>query len=102
MEYEKLSLVELKNYCKKRNLPYGGNKNKLIKILNDFDSPEPIVVNTHKNIDLPKDKKIVGVKCGEKDKSQRIGKEREKGGVKNMYWSMGVFYYMVNKDFTFD
>ena len=68
MEYEKLSLVELKNYCKKRNLPYGGNKNK----------------------------------CGEKDKSQRIGKEREKGGVKNMYWSMGVFYYMVNKDFTFD
>ena len=60
MDYNKLSLVELKNHCKTRRLPYSGSKKQLVKRLNDFDKPEPIVVNTHKGLDLPKGKKIVG------------------------------------------
>jgi len=31
MDYNKLSLVELKNLCKSRRLPYGGSKKELIK-----------------------------------------------------------------------
>jgi hypothetical protein len=101
MDYNKLSLVELKNHCKTRRLPYSGSKKQLVKRLNDFDKPEPIVVNTHKGLDLPKGKKIVGVIMGDKEKSQQIGKEREKGKVKFVYWAMDVHYYMVNKEFEF-
>jgi len=39
---------------------------------------------------------------GDKEKSQRIGKEREKGKVRFMYWSMDVHYYMVDKSFSFE
>lgn len=101
MDYNKLSLVELKNYCKTRKLSYSGSKNQLIKRLNDFDKPLPIVINTHNHLDIPKDKKIVGVVMGDKEKSQQIGKEREKGKVRFMYWAMDVHYYMVDKEFEF-
>ena len=102
MDYNKLSLVELKNLCKSRRLPYGGSKNQLIKRIKDFEKPVPVTINDHKHLDLPKDKKVVGVKMGDKEKSQRIGKEREKGKVRFMYWAMDVHYYMVDKDFSFD
>ena len=101
MDYNKLSLVELKNYCKTRRLSYSGSKKQLVKRLNDFDKPDPIVINTHNHLDIPKDKKIVGVIMGDKEKSQQIGKEREKGKVRFMYWAMNVHYYMVDKDFEF-
>src|SRR6056300_1384220 len=101
MDYNKLSLVELKNLCKNRRLPYGGTKKQLVKRLNDFEKPIPIVINDNKHLDIPKDKKVVGVKMGDKEKSQRIGKEREKGKVRFMYWSMDVHYYIVDKDFSF-
>jgi hypothetical protein len=102
MDYNKLSLVELKNLCKNRRLPYGGTKKQLVKQLNDFEKPTPIVINDHKHLDLPTGKKVVGVKMGDKEKSQRIGKEREKGKVRFMYWSMDVHYYMVDKSFSFE
>lgn len=101
MDYSKLSLVELKNYCKTRRLPYGGTKKQLVERLNDFDKPEPILINTHNHLNIPKDKKIIGVIMGDKEKSQQIGKEREKGKVKFMYWAMNVHYYMVDKEFDF-
>jgi hypothetical protein len=102
MDYDKLSLIELKNLCKSRRLPYGGSKNQLVKRIKDFERPVPVTINDHKGFDLPKGKKIVGVKMGDKEKSQRVGKEKEKGKVKNLYWSMDVFYYMVDSDFSFD
>ncbi len=101
MDYDKLSLVELKNLCKNRRLPYSGSKNLLIKRLKEFEKPTPISINTHKHLDLPKGKKIVGVVMGDKEKSHRIGKEIEKGRAKLMYWAMDVHYYMVDKEFTF-
>ena len=73
-----------------------------MKRLKDFDKPEPISINTHKHIDLPSGKKIVGVISGDKEKIKKISKEREKGKVKNLYWAMDVFYYVVDKEFTFD
>jgi len=102
MDYNKLSLVELKNICKTRHLLYGGTKKQLIKRLRDFDKPEEPKVSIPKGIELPKGKKIVGVISGDKERSQRIGKEREKGKVRFLYWSMDVFYYVVDESFNFD
>lgn len=101
MDYNKLSLVELKNYCKTRRLPYSGSKKQLVKRLNDFDKPTPITINSHSHLKLEKGKKIVGVKMGDNEKSQQIGKEREKGKVKFVYWAMDVHYYLVDKEFNF-
>jgi hypothetical protein len=101
MDYNKLSLVELKNLCKSRRLPYGGSKKELIKRIIDFEKPVPVTINDHKGFDLPKGKKIVGVKYGDKEKRLAISKEKEKGLAKDLYYSMDVFYYIVDKDFNF-
>ena len=58
MDYNKLSLVELKNLCKTRHLLYGGTKKQLIKRLRDFDKPEEPKVSIPKGIELPKGKKL--------------------------------------------
>jgi len=102
MDYNKLSLVELKNICKSKNLQYGGSKKELIKRIVDFEKPLPITINDHKGFNLPKDKKIIGVKMGDIEKSMRVSKELEKNTARRMYYSMDVFYYMVDKDFTFE
>ena len=101
MDYNNLSLVELKNLCKSRKLPYGGSKGELIKRIVDFEKPVPITVNEHKGINLPKDKKIVGIKSGDHEKRVQIGKEKEKGLAKDLYYSMDVFYFVVDKTFNF-
>lgn len=100
MDYNKLSLVELKNHCKKRNLPYGGTKSQLIKRIKDFDKPQPITVNDHKGISLPKGKKIIGVKFSDSDRFTKMSKEVEIGRAKLMYYSMDVFYYITKNDFS--
>jgi hypothetical protein len=102
MDYNKLSLVELKNICKSKNLQYGGTKSQLIKRIVEFEKPLPVIINDHKNFNLPKDKKIVGIKMGDTEKSMRISKEIEKNTARRMYYSMDVFYYMVDKEFSFD
>ena len=78
MDYNKLSLVELKNICKSKNLQYGGTKSQLIKRIVEFEKPLPVIINDHKGFNLPKDKKIVGIKMGDTEKSMRISKEIEK------------------------
>jgi len=102
MDYSELSLVELKNICKSKNLQYGGTKNELIKRIVEFEKPLPVIINDHKGLNLPKDKKIVGIKMGDTEKSIMISKEIEKNTARRMYYSMDVFYYMVDKDFTFE
>jgi 2'-5' RNA ligase len=102
MDYNKLSLVELKNICKSKNLQYGGTKNQLIKRITDSEKPIPVTINEHKGFNLPKDKKIVGVKMGDTEKLMRVSKEIEKKTARRMYYSMDVFYYMVDKEFSFD
>ena len=47
------------------------------------------------------DKKIIGIKLDEKEKQIQVGKEREKGRSKLLYYSMGVHYHEVNKSFEF-
>jgi hypothetical protein len=102
MDYNKLSLVELKNICKSKNLQYGGTKKELIKRIIEFEKPLPVIINDHKGFNLPKDKKIIGVKMGDIEKSMRVSKELEKNDARRIYYSMDVFYYMVDKEFSFD
>ena len=38
---------------------------------------------------------------GDNDKRVQLGKFREKNNVRELYYSMGVHYYEVDKDFNF-
>lgn len=102
MDYSKFSLVELKNICKLKNLQYLGTKDELIKRIIDFEKPLPTLINDHKGLTLPKDKKIVGIKIDDKKKFTLINKEIEKGTVRRLYFSIDVFYYLVDKSFNLD
>ena len=101
MDYKNLSLVELKNLCKSRNLPYSGTKNQLIKRISDYEKPLPITINDHRGLNVDKNKKIVGIKSGDHEKRVQIGKEKEKGLARDLYYSMDVFYFVVDKAFNF-
>lgn len=100
-DLKKLSLVELKILCKQYGLHRTGTKTQLIKKILDLTKPEPIVVNSYSHYKLPPDKKIIGLKIDESEKRVQLGKIREKGKVKDLCYSMGVHYYIVDKDFQF-
>ena len=107
MEYNrenlnKLSLVELKVICKNLRLKLTGTKSQLIKSIIDLMKPQPEVVSIPKDFKIPRGKKIIGLKLSEHDKRIQIGKLRQKNNVTDLYYSMGVHYYIVDKDFKFD
>jgi len=106
MDYTKenlnnLSLVELKLLCKELNISRTGTKKQLIKLIIDIVKPEPEVISIPKDYKPPKGKKIVTIKLSERDKQIQLGKFREKENVKNLYYSMGVYYYLVDEEFNF-
>lgn len=100
-ELNKLSLVEIKLLCKQYRLKRTGTKTQLIKSILDSEKEDPIVVSIPKEYKPPKGKKVIGLKMDEKDKRFQLGKEREKNRVQTLYYSMGVHYYLVDKDFEF-
>lgn len=100
-ELKKLSLQELKIMCSDYSLSRAGTRSELIKRIWEFIKPEPITLNRHQDINTPKGRKIIGIKLDETEKQKQIGLQREKGNVVTLYYSMGVNYYEVNKDFQF-
>jgi hypothetical protein len=100
-ELNKLSLVELKLLCKEYQLARTGTKSQLIKSILDLEKPVPITVHIPTEYKPPQGKKVIGLKIDEKEKRIQLGKEREKGKVQTLYYSMGVHYYLVEKDFQF-
>lgn len=98
---KKLSLVEIKLICKEYSLHRTGTKTKLINSILDFIKPVPVTVSLPTEYKPPKGKKVIGIMMGESDKRKQIGKLREKNKVKDLYYSMGVHYYEVDKDFNF-
>lgn len=94
MELEKLDLIEIKSLCKKYDIGVVGDKKTLIKKLKYFLDPVEGTLNTHSNRKLPQNKKIAGVKEGEKEKLNLILKN--KGQF--LYYSFGFKYYIVDKD----
>ncbi len=98
---KKLSLQELKILAKSYKLLIGGTKTQIIKRLLDHTRPEPVVVHSHPSSLSGPGNKIIGLKIDEGEKRVQLGKEREKGRVKLLYYSMGVHYYEVKKEFEF-
>lgn len=102
-ELNKLHLIELKNLAKSLKVQYGGSKTQLIKRILDASTPEVFkpVVHSHPSQMSPPDKKIVGVITSDTVKMNQIGKLKENNKVKDLYYSLGVLYYEVDKDFNF-
>lgn len=98
---KKLSLQELKILAKSYKLLIGGTKTQIIKRLLDHIRPEPVVVHSHPASLSPLGRKIVGAKTTEGDKLRQLGQQVEKKQAFKLYYSMGVHYFEVNKEFEF-
>lgn len=101
MDLNKLSLVELKYKLKNAQLPITGNRSDLIKRLHlHFEIPKP-TVNRHSDKITNEDKKIIGLTFEDTSYFIQISKQIENKTARFMYFSMGVFYYEVKKEFNF-
>lgn len=100
-QLNKLSLVEIKQICKKYFLTLSGTKSELINNILDSQTPEPEVLSLPKEYKAPQGKKVIGVKMSEQNKQIQIGRLREKNMVLGLYYAMGSHYYLVDKDFNF-
>lgn len=98
---KKLSLVEIKLICKEYSLPRTGTKTVLINSIVDFNKPIPVTINLPTEYKSPKGQKVIGLMMGDNEKRVQLGKFREKNNVRELYYSMGVHYYEVDKDFNF-
>jgi hypothetical protein len=98
---KKLSLQELKILAKSYKLLIGGTKTQIIKRLFDHTRPEPVVVHSHPASLSPLGRKIVGAKTTEGDKLRQLGQQVEKKYAFKLYYSMGVHYFEVDKEFEF-
>jgi len=98
---KKLSLQELKILAKSYKLLIGGTKTQIIKRLLDHTRPEPVVVHSHPASLSPLGRKIVGAKTTEGDKLRQLGQQVEKKHAFKLYYSTGVHYFEVDKEFEF-
>jgi hypothetical protein len=98
---KKLSLQELKILAKSYKVLIGGTKTQIIKRLLDHTRPEPVVVHSHPASLSPLGRKIVGAKTTEGDKLRQLGQQVEKKYAFKLYYSMGVHYFEVDKEFEF-
>lgn len=96
-----LSLQELKIICKDYKINRSGTRAELIKRIWDHVRPEPVVVHSHPASLSPDGKKIVGAKTTETEKLRQLGQQVEKKQAHVIYYSMGVHYFEVNKEFEF-
>lgn len=96
-----LSLQELKIICKEYRINKSGTRAQIIKRIWDHVKPEPVVVHSHPASLSPDGKKIVGAKTSETDKLRQLGQQVEKKQARIIYYSMGVHYFEVNKEFEF-
>jgi len=106
MEYTKenlkeLSLVEIKQICKRYGLRRTGSKTVLINSIVKYTTEPEVTVSLPTEYKPSPGKKVVGVIMGDHEKSVQLGKLREKNKVKTLYYSMGVHYYEVDKEFKF-
>ena len=100
-ELKKKSLQELKIVAKSYKLMISGTKSQIIKRILDHTKPEPVVVHSHPASLSPSGKKIVGAKTTEGGKLRQLGQQVEKKQAHKLYYSMGVHYFEVNKEFEF-
>ena len=100
-DLKKQSLQELKILAKSYGLQYGGTKTQIIKRIVDHNKPIEVVVHSHPTSFSPSNKKVIGTKIEEGDKRRQIGQQVDKGNAQLLYYSMGVHYYEVDKEFEY-
>jgi len=98
---QSLHFVQLKKICKDYRINYGGTKTQLISRILEANKPATPVLNNHPASLSPSDKKIIGVFNGETENAQQVGRQVEMKKATFLYYSIGVRYYIVDKDFEF-
>ena len=94
-------MVEIKQICKRYGLRRTGSKTVLINSIVKYTTEPEVTVSLPTEYKPSPGKKVVGVIMGDHEKSVQLGKLREKNKVKTLYYSMGVHYYEVDKEFKF-
>lgn len=89
-EIEKLSLVELKNVCKKEGLNFDKNKEELIFALEEYFKPMRIKPEPQKKSPKPK---IKGIKLSDSEQLHEMGKLVEKKQAHRLYYANDSIYF---------
>ena len=89
-EIEKLSLVELKNLCKKEGLNFDKSREELIFALDEYFKPMRVKTESQKK--SPK-LKIKGVKLSESEQLAEMGKLVEKKLAHRLYYANDTIYF---------
>jgi hypothetical protein len=89
-EIEKLSLVELKNVCKKEGLNFDKSREELIFALDEYFKPMRVKTESQKK--SPK-LKIKGVKLSESEQLAEMGKLVEKKQAHRLYYANDTIYF---------
>ncbi len=89
-EIEKLSLVELKNVCKKEGLNFDKSREELIFALDEYFKPMRVKTEPQKK---SQKLKIKGVKLSESEQLAEMGKLVEKKLAHKLYYANDTIYF---------
>jgi hypothetical protein len=89
-EIEKLSLVELKNVCKKEGLNFDKSREELIFALDEYFKPMRVKTEPQKK---SQKLKIKGVKLSESEQLAEMGKLVEKKLAHRLYYANDTIYF---------
>jgi len=84
---EKLSLIELKNICKKEGLNFDKSREELILALNEYFEPMRVKTKKQTSTTTNLKPKTKAVKILDKEQMVEMGKEVEKGRARRLYYA---------------
>lgn len=88
-ELEKLSLIELKNLCKKEGLNFDKSKDELIFALDEYYKPMKVVTKPTKSVKY----KTRAIKLEDSQALTEMGKLVEKKLARRTYYANGNIYF---------
>ncbi len=88
-ELEKLSLIELKNLCKKEGLNFDKSKDELIFALDEYYKPMKVVTKPTKSVKY----KTKAIKLEDSQALIEMGKLVEKKLARRTYYANGNIYF---------
>lgn len=86
-ELEKLSLIELKNVCKKEGLNFDKSREELILALNQYFEPMRLKTKKQTSVTSGVKPKTKAVKISDREQLIEMGKEVEKGRATRLYYA---------------
>jgi hypothetical protein len=84
---EKLSLIELKNICKKEGLNFDKSRNDIILALNEYFEPMRLKTKTQVQTTSNVKPKTKSVKTSDKEQLNEMGREVEKNRARILYYA---------------